>query len=149
MKTIVRNIQVGAPLEVVFDFLADPHNLSKIWPSIVDVKSVKKSKHNQGFNFSWEYKIADLHFEGKCESIEYVPNERIAIKSNKGLDSTITWKLAPASQGTQVTLQFDYQIPSTVLKQLGEESATQELERELDEVIQNLKKNLELQPAHA
>jgi len=149
MKTIARSIQVTAPLDLVFDFLVDPHNLSKIWPSIVEVKSVKKSKHNDGFNFNWDYKMADMHFEGKCETIEYVPNESIAIKSTKGLDSTITWRLNPVGQGTHVALQFEYQIPSSLLKQTDEEIVTKELEHEINTVLQNLKNQLELQPAHA
>ena len=148
MKTIARSTQISAPLDIVFDFLADPHNLSQIWPSIVEVKGVKKSKSNDGFNFNWDYKMADTHFEGKCETIEYVPNETIAIKSNKGLDSTITWRLNPVGQGTHVTLQFEYQIPASVLKQTEEETVTQELEQETDVVLQNLKNRLELQPAH-
>ena len=53
MKTIVRDIRVDAPVERVFDFLLDPNNLPEIWPNIVEVKGVKKSKDNEGFNFNW------------------------------------------------------------------------------------------------
>lgn len=149
MQTITRDVKVHAPLERVFSFLVDPHNLSEIWPSIVDVKSVKKVKNRDGFKFNWNYKMSDVEFEGKCETIEYIPNERIAIKSTKGLDSTITWTLKPVGQETQVNLKFEYQIPASVLKQMDEQTVIEENEREMDAMLENLKNRLELEPAHA
>ena len=149
MQTITRDVKVHAPLERVFSFLVDPHNLSEIWPSIVDVKSVKKVKNHDGFRFNWNYKMGDVEFEGKCETIEYIPNERIAIKSTKGLDSTITWTLKPAGQETQVNLKFEYQTPASVLKQMDEQTVIEENEREVDAMLENLKNKLELEPAHA
>jgi uncharacterized membrane protein len=149
MQTITRDVKVHAPLERVFSFLVDPHNLSEIWPSIVDVKSVKKVKNREGFKFNWNYKMSDVEFEGKCETIEYIPNERLAIKSTKGLDSTITWTLTPAGQETQVNLKFEYQIPASVLKQMDEQTVIEDNEREVDAMLENLQNRLELEPAHA
>ena len=44
MKMITRDIQVDTPVDRVFDFLADPNNLPEIWPNIIEVKNVKKTK---------------------------------------------------------------------------------------------------------
>ena len=149
MQTITRDVLVKAPIEKVFNFLVDPHNLAEIWPNIVEVKGVKKARNTDGFKFTWEYKMAGVPFEGKCETIEHVPHERIVIKSTKGLDSTITWMLQPARQDTQVILKFEYQIPASVLKQAEEEAVVQENEREVDAMFQNLKDRLELERIHA
>lgn len=149
MQTITRDVRVHAPLERVFSFLVDPHKLSEIWPSIIEVKSVKKVKNHDGFKFNWNYKMTDVEFEGKCETIEYIPNERIAIKSTKGLDSTITWTLKPAGQETQVNLKFEYQIPASVLKQEQAQTVVEANEREADVMLQNLRNKLELELAHA
>ena len=149
MQTITHDVLVKSPMERVFSFLVDPHNLSEIWPSIVEVKSVKKVKNRDGFKFNWTYKMSDVEFDGKCETIEYIPNERIAIKSTKGLDSTTTWTLKPVGQETQVNLKFEYQIPASVLKETEEEAVVKENAREVDAMLQNLKNSLELEPAHA
>ena len=66
MKTLVRDIRVDTPVERVFEFLVDPNNLPEIWPNIIEVKSVKKSKDNEGFNFNWAYKMSGLSFEAPC-----------------------------------------------------------------------------------
>jgi uncharacterized membrane protein len=148
-KTIVRDIRVDTPVERVFDFLVDPNNLPEIWPNIIEVKNVKKSKDNLGFNFNWAYKMSGQPFEGKCETIEYTPYERLVVKSNKALDSTITWRFQPFARETHVTLRFEYQIPSSLLKRMKEEFVIQENEHEVDALLQNIKSRLELQPVYA
>ena len=149
VKTIVRDIQVDIPVERVFDFLLDPNNLPEIWPNVIEVKNVKKSKDHEGFNFNWTYKMFGLPFEGKCETIEHIPYERFVVKSNKALDSTITWRFQPSGRETHVTLRFEYQIPSSLLKRMKEEIVIQENEHEVDALLQNLKSRLELQPVYA
>jgi uncharacterized membrane protein len=148
-KTIVRDIRVDTPVERVFDFLLDPNNLPEIWPNIIEVKNVKKSKDSEGFNFNWTYKMSGLPFEGKCETIEYTRYERLVVKSNKALDSTITWRFQPSGRETHVTLRFEYQIPSSLLKRMKEEIVIQENEHEVEALLQNLKSRLELQPVYA
>jgi uncharacterized membrane protein len=149
MQTITREIRVNAPVSVVFEFLVDPHHLPEVWPNIVEVNNVKKSKNTEGFNFNWDYKMSGMQFEGKCETIEHHPYERLAIKSSKGLDSTITWTLRPAGQEAYVSLQFEYQIPSSLLKRMKEEIVIRENQHEVDAMLQNIKTRLELQPAYA
>ena len=148
-KTIVRDIRVDTPVERVFDFLLDPNNLPEIWPNIIEVKNVKRSKDSEGFNFNWTYKMSGLPFEGKCETIEYTRYERLVVKSNKALDSTITWRFQPSGRETHVTLRFEYQIPSSLLKRMKEEIVIHENEHEVDALLQNLKSRLELQPVYA
>lgn len=148
MKTITHDIRIDAPVDQVFNFLVDPRNLTLIWPNVVEVKNVKKSKSSEGFNFNWDYKMSDAQFEGQCETIQYAPYERLAIKSNKGLDSTITWRFQPIGQETRATLTFEYQIPSSLLKQTKEEVILRENEHEVAAMLQNLKTRLELQPVH-
>jgi uncharacterized membrane protein len=149
MKTIVRDMQVNTSVERVFNFLADPNNLPEIWPNIIEVKNIKKSKDHDGFNFNWAYKMSGLPFEGKCETIEYAPYERLVLKSNKALDSTITWRCQPSGRETQVTLRFEYQIPASLLKRTKEDVIVQENEHEIEALLQNLKSRLELQPVYA
>jgi uncharacterized membrane protein len=148
-KTIVRDIRVETPVERVFDFLLDPNNLPEIWPNVIEVKNVKKSKDHEGFNFNWTYKMSGLTFEGKCETIDYTPYERLVVKSNKALDSTITWRFQPSGRETHVTFKFEYQIPSSLLKRMKEEFVIQENEHEVEALLQNLKSRLELQPVYA
>ena len=146
MKTFTRDIRLKVPPDLVFNFVVDPHNLPEVWPNILEVRNVKKSKNNGGFNFGWIYKMTGVQFDSSCETIEYRPYDRFAIKTSNGLDSTITWSFRPADQETQVTLKFEYQIPSSLLKHTKEEIVSRQNEHEVDAMLQNLKTRLELQP---
>ena len=149
MKTITRDIQVNTPINRVFDFLADPNNLLNIWPNVIEVKNVKKSKSSDGFTFNWDYKMSGVRFEGKAETVEYVPYERLVIRSDKGLENTITWRFQPSGRGTHLMLKFEYQIPVSLLKRTKDEIVLRENEHEVDAMLQNVKSILELQPAYA
>jgi len=48
-----------------------------------------------------------------------------------------------------VTLKFEYQIPSSLLKKVKEEIVIRENEHEVDAMLQNLKSKLELELAYA
>jgi uncharacterized membrane protein len=149
MKTIIRDIQVNTSVDRVFDFLADPEHLPEIWPNIIEVKNVKKSKANDSFTFNWAYKMSGIHFEGKCETVEYVPYDRLVIQSTKGLDATLNWKFQPNGQATHLTLRFEYEVPSTLLKRTKEEIVIRENEHEVEAMLQNVKSRLELELAYA
>ena len=149
MKTITRDIQVNTTVDKVFDFLADPNNLPEIWPNVIEVKNVKRSKTNDNLTFNWTYKMSGVQFESKCETLEIVPYEQIAIQSSKGLNATVTWKFQPAAGATHLTLRLDYEIPSSLLKRIKDDIVIRENEHEVDAMLQNVKTRLELQPVYA
>ena len=149
MKMITRDIQVNTSIDRVFDFLADPNNLPEIWPNVIEVKSVKKTSTNNEYTFNWIYKMSGLPFEGKCETIEYTPNERLAFQCTKGLNAKIFWKFLPAGSGTHLTLRFEYEIPASLLKRIKDEIVARGNEHEVDAMLQNVKSRLELEPAYA
>ena len=149
MQTIIRDILVKAPVDRVFDFLVDPNNLPEVWPNIIEVKNVKKSKSNDGFNFNWAYKMSGMRFEGKSETVEYIPYEHLVTNSNKALESTITWRFRPGAHETQLLLRIEYEIPTSLRNRMKEEIVIQENEHEIDAMLQNVKTRLELEPAYA
>ena len=149
MKMITRDIQVNTSVDRVFDFLADPNNLPEIWPNVVEVKNVKKTKADNNYTFNWTYKMSGLPFEGKCETIEYTPNQQIVFQCTKGLEARIHWKFQPAVSATHLTLRFEYEIPASLLKRLKDDIVVRENEHEVDAMLQNVKSRLELQPAYA
>lgn len=149
MKMITRDIQVNAPVNKVFDFLADPNHLPEIWPNIVEVKNVKKTKTNDSYTFNWLYKMSGMPFEGKCEAVEFVPGDQLVFHSAGGLNATVHWRFQPSGQTTHLALRFEYEIPASLLKRIKDEIVVRENEHELDALLQNVKTRLELEPAYA
>ena len=148
MTTFMRDLLIKASVDRVFEFIADPHNLTEIWPNFIDVTNIKKSKANDGYNYDWTYKMSGVRLEGKAETIDFVQRERLVTKSDKGLQNTITWKFQPSGQETRLTLKFEYEIPKSLLSKVNEKIVTQENEHELSAMLENLKSRVEFERAY-
>ena len=148
MIRFMRHINVQAPADKVFTYLADPKQFPEIWPNVIEVKNVKRASAG-GFDFDWSYKMAGLRFDGPAEVAEYLPNQRLVWKTTKGLESTLRWKFLPEGNATSLTLEFDYSIPPSLLKRGKEEVITRENEHEIEAMLANVRTKLELEIAYA
>jgi uncharacterized membrane protein len=148
MNRVMRQLTVRAPVEKVFAFLSDPHNLPEIWPNVLEVKNIKRDTSG-GYNFDWAYKMSGVRLEGKVETAEIMRNQRLVFKSAKGFECIFRWKFMPESQLTNLTLELDYTIPPSVLKHAKEDVVTQLNEHEIEALIENVRTKLELEIAYA
>ena len=60
-------------MEKVFNFVGDPTHLPEFWPSLVEVKDIKRLP-NGGTSNRWVYKMAGIRLEGTSEDVERVTN---------------------------------------------------------------------------
>jgi uncharacterized membrane protein len=139
MATIRRSISIRAPVEQVFDYVADPTHLPDIWPSLVAVRNVEA--HAAGKSFDWDYKLMGIAFHGHSEPVEQIRNERQVTRSANGIPSTFRWLYARHADRTEVTLEVDYQVP--VLGRLAEGLVGRVNAREAETLLENLRRKLE------
>lgn len=143
MAKITRTFTINAPVEKVFAFATgDPNNLPKIYPSLIEVKDIEPSPAG-GYNFSWIYKMAGMRFEGALETTEYIPNQRIATKSTKGIDAKSVYIYEPDNGGTKITSETEYTVPVPLLGKLAEAIVIKLNENETNAIIANFKALME------
>ena len=142
MAKLTRSIVTNAPVNKVFEFVEEPTNLPKFWPSMVEVSDVKRSG-DQVRTFNWVYKMAGLKVDGNTEITERIPNQKTVSVSTGGIPSTIVWNYAPEGQGTKVTVDADYKIPGALLGKLAEPLVIRINERESETLLENLKTIME------
>ena len=141
MATIKKSIKINAPVEKVFEYANKPENLPEIWPSMIEVKSIKELP-NGGYSYDFVYKMAGMRFTGSSEDTEVVPNERTVSISTGGIESTITWTYEPEDGGTKLTTLAEYKIP-VLLGKIAEAFIVKMNENEGDTVLANLKARME------
>ena len=139
MATIRRSISIHAPIEQVFDYVADPTHLPDIWPSLVEVKNVQP--HATGNSFDWDYKLLGMRIHGHSDPVELVRNERQVTRSERGIPNTFRWLYAAHDGETEVTLEVDYKVP--ILGRLAERIVGRVNEREAETLLANLKLKME------
>ena len=142
MAKLEKSVTIKAPVQKVFDFMADPKNLPEIWPSMVEVKDVQPSSTG-GYDFSWTYKMAGMRFKGASETTEYIANQRNVTESKKGIQSKFTWTYKPEEGGTKLTVQVEYTVPVPLLGKLAEAFIIKQNQHELVAMLANLKARME------
>jgi uncharacterized membrane protein len=139
MARVHRSILIHAPIERVFEYMADPIHLPEIWPSMIMVRNVTPSP--RGNSFDWDYKMLGVRIQGHSEAVEIVKNERHVTRSEKGIPNTFRWLYVTKPEGTEVTLEVDYEVP--VLGRLAEGIVGRVNEREGEMMLKNLKIKME------
>ncbi|HEY5950530.1 MAG TPA: SRPBCC family protein [Kofleriaceae bacterium] len=139
MGTIRRSISIHAPVERVFEYLADPTHLPEIWPSLVDVRNVES--HPEGKSFDWDYKLLGLRIKGHSDPVELVPNEKLVTRSVKGIPNTFRWLSTGSGSETEVVLEVDYTSP--LPGRLAEKVVDKTNAREAKTLLANLKQKME------
>jgi uncharacterized membrane protein len=139
MATIQRTISIHAPVDRVFDFLADPTHLPAIWPAMVAVRNVEL--HEAGASFDWDYKLLGVTIHGHSDPIEQVRNLRHVTKSVRGIPNTFRWQYAAHDADTDVTLEVEYKSP--IPGRLAERLVGRVNEREAETLLENLKRTME------
>jgi uncharacterized membrane protein len=144
MAKIERSISINAPVEKVFEYLAQPTNLPEIWPSLIEVKDLKQTPQHVGDTWHWAYKMAGMRFEGDSKISEFVPNKRIVSKGTGGIPSTFVYTFQKENGHTLFREEVEYTVPVPLLGKLAESFVLKLNEREGDTFLANLKARMEI-----
>ena len=144
MVKLHKTVKIHVPVDRVFAFLTDPHNLPEIWPSMVEVKNVTPATGG-GYNFGWVYKMAGMKFEGASDATEFVLNQRHGTKSTKGIESKFTWIYQTEDTDTRLTVDIEYKVPIPLIGKIAEAIILKQNDHEADTLLENLKNRMEIE----
>ncbi len=142
MAASTKSININAPVDQVFGFVANPANMPEIWPSLIEAKNIEMLEQG-GYQYDWKYSMAGVKFNGKTRTVEFIKNEKITDQTLKGIDSKFTWTFQQSEGETRVTLEVEYTIPVPVLGKLAESIIIKQNEKEGEVLLQNLKTLME------
>jgi carbon monoxide dehydrogenase subunit G len=142
MPIINNSINISAPVEKVFAYLADPLSGPEWFVGMSEVTDVTGS--GVGQHYRWKYSMIGIPFHGETTVAEQVPNERSVIDSKGGVTSKFTFTFAPHEGGTKLDLEIDYTIPVPVLGKLAEKAVFKRNQREAAMSMENIKERLEV-----
>ena len=116
MAKLERTIMINAPVEKVFSYFDEPTNQPELWPSMVRVSDVQRLS-NGSSSFRFVYKTFGRHFEGTCEVIEYVANQRWVSRDIEGrVEGRHAMMFQSEDGGTRVISAGEYQVHIPLLQ---------------------------------
>ena len=142
MEKVRTSVVINVPVEEAFSYWADPRNRPEVWPSLVEISDVQPLP-NGGETHRWVYKMAGVRLEGKSETVEYVPNERIVEKEEGGVQALFTWAFEAVAGGTRMDTEAEYTVPIAVLGKLAERFIVRLNQNEADVISANIRARLE------
>lgn len=135
--TATRSIQ--APLDLVFDTVANIENFRQVVPDILKVEFLSETKLGVGARFRETRRMGKREASTTLEVTEYVPNERIRLVSDQGgtiWDSVFTTRALSPNE-VELTLTMDanaYRLLAKLFNPLIKGMVQKALEKDMDAV---------------
>lgn len=146
MAKLTRSITIDAPVRKVFDVASD---ITKLW-KVKDVALTDVDIKPQGVGTSarmYTHFLA-FHIEGGVEYTEVVPRQRIVAQVHFFMEKpTWTFTFEPVEGGTKVTAEGAWNVRLPVAGRPIEAMMVREHEPFLDELLANLKAQVEARAA--
>ncbi|MGZ4811054.1 MAG: SRPBCC family protein, partial [Thermoanaerobaculia bacterium] len=142
MQKHQRTVDIKAPAQRVYDFVAQPRNLPGVWPSMVAVSNVVAGASG-GYDFDWEYKMAGVHLKGHTKVEEDQPGKLFRTRTEGTIESTFRWTFRSDGAGMKLSCEVEYTIPVPVLGKLAEVVVAKINEREMETTLANIKDVME------
>ena len=135
------SILIHAPLDEVFAYVDDPHELPTWLPGMVEVRNVVGTGSGQQYEYT--YKMAGVLLRGQNIVVEHVPNER-GLHQIIGMISALwDYSVEPHADGTLLNIEVEYNIPIPVLGRLAERLAIKQNAASLELALINVKDVME------
>jgi hypothetical protein len=144
MERIEKRIIVNAPVQAIFRFINEPFNLMRIWPGMIEVTDVSRSK-NEGRNFRCVSKMANVRIEYNKECTEHIVNRSLTHKISGGMRGAIRWLFETENEHTRISLRMEYEIPYLLLKRHTQIAIVRQNDLDIEILLSNLKTLMERQ----
>lgn len=111
MRRIHESIEIAAPIETVFEFVADFRNALKWMHGFHKFEAISKETVGQGARVQAAGKLRGFPITTELEIVEFVPNRKIVSLSRSVVKSTSAWLFEPTERGTIVSFVAQYEPP--------------------------------------
>ena len=144
MTKVSSSITINKPIKEVFEYMASPHNGPAFVPNLNENTNIFPEKDGVGQKFDWRFNMAGVDLRGKAEVTEYAPPKKVVISSKGDADSTWTYKLEEANEGTKVLVEIEYELAETALQRIANKAVISKLtQKTVEQMLENLKVILE------
>ncbi|GAB3019636.1 hypothetical protein GCM10011376_29000 [Nocardioides flavus (ex Wang et al. 2016)] len=146
MATLTRSIIIDAPVDTVFDFALD---INQLWKAKdVALTEVDIEPGGVGTSARLNSHLLGFHLEGGVEYTEVVPGQLIVAQAHWFMEKP-TWRFTfePADGRTKVTAEGEWDMKVPVVGKPIEKMMVKEHEPFLEEMLANLKAQVEAKNA--
>jgi uncharacterized membrane protein len=142
---LASSIEIDAPLEEVWDYVADPDNYLDFIAGLTRWEVIGERRNGVGARYKLLIRVGAASAGGVIEIVEWEPPNDMALHSVTGADQRIRWRLRRGpGEGTTAELRWAYGVAGAGIGgMIAERVASRQLRRDLRASMERLKENLE------
>jgi len=153
VPTLEKTIDIGAPPEVVWNIIADPSLVPKLYPHVVAVEPSHSRIATVGKSVVITAKLAGSKVRASLVATEVVPNKKFSYKHKPDgfLDTYLcSISLESSKKGTRLTEKVEFEAHAGYLGKLASKLVVHRLiQQNVIESLKNVKELAELEEAPA
>lgn len=148
MANITKAIDVNVPVEVIFNFVANPRNSLKYIADFTKFEPVGEPEYGLGAKVLAAGTFMGVEYQARLEIVEFVPDQKFVTRSSGGVKGFSTWEFRALSENvTEVTFTSAYQLPGSVLGWMFDKLMVEKaVEKNTIQTLVNLKRIMENRP---
>lgn len=141
MPTVSETIDIAAPIDEVFSYVADhPEGATAFIPGLNRITNVSTPDAAAGQTWDYEFNWFGLVISGNSRCTQLERPSVYQFQTVTGNRSTWTYHFEPNGIGTRVVFTVDYEVPESQLARFATEGTLERMNRERAvEVLANLK----------
>jgi uncharacterized membrane protein len=140
MPHIESTIVIHASMPRVFDLISRPQEFAGCSQHVLHIVPFGKNKYH------WELDAAGVTVGWDSVTTEYRRPEHLAWRSITGIENSGSYTLEQTRQGTVLTFEMDYHLPSKALDAVVAPLSEPLVHAAITEVLENIKGRLENDP---
>ena len=142
---VVVDIEIGAPCEMVWEFVSDPTRYLHFMQGMTRYEVVGKQAHGVGARYRTLMRVGSAEVGGVVEVVEWDESRDLAWNSVTGVDQRGRWRLRERPDDrTRVEFRFQYGVAgSGILGWLAEKVAAPTVRQNLRRSLHQLKRQVE------
>jgi carbon monoxide dehydrogenase subunit G len=145
MPSVTETVNVSAPIERVYSFLADsPEGAVTFIPGLNRIENVSPAEASVGQTWQYEFNWFGLVISGNSRCTKLDRPRTYEFQTVTGNPSTWTYALKANGDATDLTLVVDYEVPENMLARFATRGTLEKMNQErAAEALRNLKGLLE------
>jgi ribosome-associated toxin RatA of RatAB toxin-antitoxin module len=139
MPTAKASVTINAPIERIFDVVADSEKATQYSP-ISEVTNIKGKPGEIGSSADYSYHVLGMKFTEHETVIEVQKHRKLVTRMAGGIPGTFEWALEPQDQATKVDIKMDYTVPGGILGKIADQLPLERInQKNLESMAQGLK----------
>ena len=145
MPTVTHHVEITAPLDRVYSFVADrPEAATSFIPGLNRISNVSPPKADIGQTWEYEFNWFGIVISGQTRCTKLDRPRSYQFQTVTGNRSIWTYRFEPKDATTRVSLEVEYDIPQNMLARYASQGTLEKMNQErAAEALSTLKGLLE------